>query len=123
MSIINSSRSAATVKHPQRQLAGAFAALFLLLLATVLLSRLPLGAFHPLVAFGIAGIKAIVVAWFFMDLRGSASMTRLVAVGAVAWVIFAVVAIAGDYSTRGWHTPNAPRLQEGIQIDSIDTQY
>lgn len=81
-------------------------ALLALAAATFGLSFLPLGVFHTPVALLIAGVKAALIALFFMHLaeeRGSIP----VAVG--VWVLLLAILIAltaADVATR--HTPERP---------------
>ena len=64
-------RPTTTAPHalPARVLLGTFAALVALTVATVVTSRLDLGAFNIVLALAIAGLKASLVAMFFMHLR------------------------------------------------------
>jgi cytochrome c oxidase subunit 4 len=54
---------------PVQVLLGTFAALVALTVATVVTSRLDLGAFNIVLALAIAALKASLVAMFFMHLR------------------------------------------------------
>jgi caa(3)-type oxidase subunit IV len=52
------------------------------------------------VAFGIAGIKVIIVALIFMELRESLPATRLISVIAVLFVALLVLGVLGDVAFR-----------------------
>ena len=54
---------------PPRVLLGTAAALFALTVLTVAASRVDMGAFNVVLALGIAGLKASLVALFFMHLK------------------------------------------------------
>ena len=75
-------------------------ALMLLLMATAVLAKLPLGSWSPLAAFGIAAAKALLVAVFYMHLRLSSPLVRLFALAGVVWLGLLVVGTLVDYLTR-----------------------
>lgn len=56
---------------------------------------------NDLVAMAIALAKASLVVWFFMHVRHSTPLTKLVVVGALLWLVFMVALTLGDYDTRG----------------------
>lgn len=56
---------------------------------------------NDLVAMAIAITKAVLVVWFFMHVRHSTPLTKLVVVGALLWLVFLVALTLGDYDTRG----------------------
>ncbi len=56
---------------------------------------------NDLVAMAIAITKAALVVWFFMHVRHSTPLTKLVVVGALLWLVFLVTLTLGDYDTRG----------------------
>lgn len=58
-------------------------ALLMLLSATIGATFLGLGAGANV---GIAAVKAALVLWFFMELRNSGGLLRLVAFGSMAWL-------------------------------------
>ena len=77
---------------PASVLLGAAAALAALTVITVATSRVDLGAFNIVVALAIAGLKASLVALFFMHLRYESRFQSLVFVVAV---FFAVLFVGG----------------------------
>jgi cytochrome c oxidase subunit 4 len=79
-------------------------ALLLLLLTglTISVAFLPLGDWHTPVALGIAATKALLVAWFFMHLRASRSITRLTALAGLFWLAIMLAGTLDDVITRGW---------------------
>ena len=46
--------------------------------------------------------KAIVIALFFMHIKGSSRLLRLAAVAGVIWLLFLISLTLGDYISRGW---------------------
>lgn len=76
-------------------------ALFVLLALSVLASRFHWGAISTFIALLIAAIKAVLVGVFFMDLRRSSPLTRLIAVAGVLWLVIMFTLTASDYATRG----------------------
>jgi len=80
----------------------AFGALLVLLGATVLASRYDLEHWNLPVTLLIAGTKAGLIVLYFMHLRQSSDLNRLVlAVGAFGLAILFTLSLA-DYWTRGW---------------------
>lgn len=66
-----------------RVLLGTAGALVALTLATVITSRIELGAFNVVVALAIAGLKATIVALFFMHLKYEGRFQAVVIAGAI----------------------------------------
>lgn len=52
-------------------------------------------------ALAVAITKAIVIALFFMHIKGSSRLLHLAAVAGVIWLLFLISLTLGDYSTRG----------------------
>ncbi len=61
-----------------------------------------LGPWHTVVALGIAVVKAVLIALFFMQARFSTGITRVVMVGGLLWLGILIVGILDDAVTRGW---------------------
>ena len=80
----------------------AWAALMLLLALTVAATFLPIGDWRMVVSFGIAAVKAALVLWFFMELRGDNGLARLAGVAAFGWIAILFLLVAADYATRHW---------------------
>ena len=59
-----------------------------------------LGAFNTVVAFAIALCKAALVVFFFMHLRHSEGLVRLIVGVAVLWLAILIVVSISDFSTR-----------------------
>jgi cytochrome c oxidase subunit 4 len=79
-----------------------YAALLVLLLATVGVGMLHLGSFGLLVALTIAFVKAILVVLYFMHLRESTKLTWTFAAAGFVWLLILMVLMMSDYLTRGW---------------------
>ena len=79
-----------------------FAALLILTLTTVLVSFLELGPWNIVVALVIAFTKASMVVLIFMHIKWSRPLTKLFAVGALAWLVLLIGFTLSDYHSRGW---------------------
>jgi cytochrome c oxidase subunit 4 len=77
-----------------------WAALLLLLAATVGSAFVPLGPFNAIINIGIAAAKTGLVLLFFMKLRSSSELLRLAALAGVFWLSFMFMLTASDYLTR-----------------------
>ena len=84
------------------RLALVWAALLLLLAATVIAAHLPLGAAKPWISYVIAFAKAAFILWFFMEMRKEGAIARLAMLAAGIWLIMMMTLSASDYLTRGW---------------------
>lgn len=76
------------------------AALLALLAATYGVSYLHLGIFNPLLNLAIAVVKAGLVVWFFMHLRGASGLVRLFAGAAMFWLVVLFGLGLNDWLTR-----------------------
>jgi cytochrome c oxidase subunit 4 len=79
-----------------------FLALLVLTTLTVGASYIEMGIFNPIVALGIAVIKAVLVVLFFMHVKYSTKLTKLT-VGAGIFTFCILVGMTlSDYFTRAW---------------------
>ena len=83
-----------------------YVVIFLTLLAltslTVGASFIEMGIFNPIIALGIAVIKAVLVVLFFMHVKYSTKLTKLT-VGAGVFTFFILIGMTlADYFTRAW---------------------
>ena len=76
--------------------------LLALLALTWAIAYVDLGPFNLIVALAAAITKAIVIALFFMHIKGSSRLLHLAAVAGVIWLLFLISLTLGDYFTRGW---------------------
>ena len=68
---------------------------------TTAVARVDLGGFSVVVALGIASVKMILVALFFMHIRHSTKLTRLVVLGGLLWLGILLLLTMTDFATRG----------------------
>jgi cytochrome c oxidase subunit 4 len=77
-----------------------------LLLGTFLTYKaafIELGRFNAVVALTIATIKALIVALFFMHLRGAhEKLLKLVVISTVFFLFILIALSMADYGTRAW---------------------
>ena len=76
--------------------------LLVLTIATALVATLDLGFLNIIVALAIAVTKMLFVVWFFMHVRYSTSLTRLVMIGGLLWLAILLTFAFSDFATRGW---------------------
>lgn len=79
-----------------------FAALIVLTVATTLVAYVDLGPLNVITALAIAVVKMLLVALFFMHVRYSTRLTRLVVGGGLLWLGILFLLTMSDYVTRGW---------------------
>lgn len=77
-------------------------ALLVLTIVTSLAARMNLGHMHTIVALGIASVKMVLVALFFMHVRHSTKLTKLVVVGGLVWLAIMLGMTMTDFATRSW---------------------
>jgi cytochrome c oxidase subunit IV len=82
--------------------AGVWVILLILTAATTAVAYVDLGAFSVVAALTIAVIKMLLVALFFMHLRHSTHLTRLVVAGGLIWLLILLLLSFADFQTRGW---------------------
>jgi len=87
---------------PRRTYFAIFAALLALTFLTVAVSRIDLGRLNTIVAMTIAVSKAVLVVLFFMHLRYSTRLTKLVVVGGFMWLALMIGLTMADEVTRLW---------------------
>ncbi len=76
--------------------------LLVLTAITVAASYIEMGIFNPIVALGIAVLKATLVILFFMHVKYSTRLTKLtVAAGIFTFLVLVGMTLA-DYMTRAW---------------------
>ncbi|HUI55599.1 MAG TPA: cytochrome C oxidase subunit IV family protein [Bryobacteraceae bacterium] len=79
-----------------------FAALIIATIVTTAVAFVDLGPFSVVVALVIAVCKMLLVALFFMHVRHSTRLTRLVVMGGLLWLFLLILLTLGDVVTRGW---------------------
>ena len=79
-----------------------FAALLFLTAATVMAAFVHMGRANDIVALSIAVTKALLVLIFFMHLRDSPILSRLVVCAGVFWLVTMIALTMSDVLTRDW---------------------
>ena len=79
-----------------------FAGLIFLTVATTAVAFVDLGPFSVVVALVIAVCKMLLVALFFMHVRHSTRLTRLVVLGGLLWLLILLGITMSDVLTRNW---------------------
>jgi cytochrome c oxidase subunit 4 len=79
----------------------AWLALLALLALTVALSFAPLGPFRLAASLLIAGAKAALIGWIYMDLRRASGVVRLAAIAAFVLLGVLIVLACVDAAARG----------------------
>jgi cytochrome c oxidase subunit 4 len=88
--------------HPAKLYWKNCAALMLLLALTWSIGYVDLGMFNLVVALAISITKALLVALFFMHIKGSSRLLHLAATVGVIWLLIMLTLTLSDYFTRGW---------------------
>lgn len=89
-------------------LVGVFGALVVLTVVTTAISHVNLGEFNIVAALLIAFVKASLVAWIFMGVRYTSSLTKLFVVAGLVWLSILVLITFSDYTSRGWQYQAKP---------------
>ena len=79
-----------------------FAALLALTAITTAVAYVDLGHFSVVVALAIAVVKMLLVALFFMHLRHSTTLTRIVVIGGLLWLAILIGLSMCDFISRNW---------------------
>jgi cytochrome c oxidase subunit 4 len=94
-----------TQEHTHIDSVGTYVKILLALLVatgvTTAVSRVDLGPFSTVVALGIATVKMLLVALFFMHIRHSNKLTKLVVLGGLLWLGILMLLTMTDFATRG----------------------
>jgi cytochrome c oxidase subunit IV len=87
---------------PVKVYIAVFVTLIILTVATATIAYVDLGVFNTIVALAIAVVKMMLVVLFFMHLKYSSGMTRIVIVAGLFWLAILVTLTLADELTRGW---------------------
>ena len=97
-----------------------FVVLLVLVALTVEAARHDLGRANFFVAALIAAIKAILIALYFMHVRHSPQLTRLVIAAGLLWLAILFSFSLADYWTRDWlSAPERPRTEGHAQLHFV----
>ena len=77
-------------------------ALLILTGTTVGVAYLNLGAFSVVVVIVIATIKSLLVALFFMEVRYSSAITKIVILAGILWLLIMLLLSLTDFASRSW---------------------
>ena len=84
-----------------------FLALMVLTATTVGVAFIDLGALNTVAALVIAVTKMLLVILFFMHVRYSSRLTKVVVLAGFFWLMLLLFFTLSDFRTRGW-TPDPP---------------
>jgi|SRR5689334_12772432 cytochrome c oxidase subunit 4 len=93
-----------------------FATLIALTALTTAVAFTDLGAMNTVAALAIAVCKAALVVLFFMHVKYSPGLTRVVIVAAFFWLAILIALTLSDVFTRNW-TPNPSGWQSSLRLD------
>jgi cytochrome c oxidase subunit IV len=91
-----------------RTYAIVFFALLILAALTTTVSYVDLGVFNVVIAMLIATTKMLLVALFFMHLRYTVGLTRIVSIAGLFWLALLVAFSMADVFTRHWTPQGRP---------------
>jgi cytochrome c oxidase subunit 4 len=89
-------------------LVAVWATLIVLTGTTSAVSYIELGEWNIVVALIIAVTKASLVAWIFMGVRHTTTLTKLFVVAGLVWLMIMILITFSDYTTRGWQYQPQP---------------
>ena len=89
-----------TTTHSPKLYWRTCAALLALLALTWSIGYVNLGSFNLIVALAIAIAKALLVALFFMHIKGSSRLLHFAATAGVIWLLILLSLTLADYFTR-----------------------
>jgi cytochrome c oxidase subunit 4 len=87
---------------PQKTSIIVFFSLIGLTLLTTGVAFIDLGPFNTVVALAIAFSKMLLVVLFFMGVRYSGGLVRIVIVAGIFWLALLIALTTSDYHTRSW---------------------
>jgi len=89
---------------PTRIYYAIFATLLVLTGVTVGAAHIDLGPMNTVVALAIAAFKAMIVVLYFMHVKYSTRLVKLVVIAGLYWMGILMALTLSDYLTRGWGT-------------------
>jgi cytochrome c oxidase subunit 4 len=87
---------------PPKTYLSVWAALLVLLAATIILAYVPLGPLHVVVSVGIALAKAILIVLFFMHVKYNQRLITVFVCAGFFWLAILFTLALADYMTRSW---------------------
>lgn len=104
-----------------------FLILLALLFATIGANFLPLGVLHFPVAMFFATVKAVLIILFFMHLKFSHRLNKIVVVSSFLFLGILLVLAMNDYVSRGWirgtydYLPTGGGYRQSQPVESTET--
>jgi cytochrome c oxidase subunit 4 len=92
---------------PVKLYVGIFVTLMVLTAVTVAVAYIDLGAMNKVVALGIASFKATLVVLYFMHVRYSSGLTKLIVITGFFFLAILLSLTMADYGSRNWVNPPA----------------
>ena len=96
-----------------------FSILLVLTAGTVFAAFINFGSFNTVIALTIAVIKAVLVILFFMHLKESSALLKLLVAGAFVFVGVMIGMTFNDFATRNW----GPKIEANSWIKRTPNQY
>jgi cytochrome c oxidase subunit 4 len=93
---------------PVRTYLGIFLGLMALTALTTAVAFLDLGRWNTVVALAIAVVKMLLVILFFMHVKYSGGLTRVIILAGFFWFAILVALTLSDELTRGWSPSPGP---------------
>jgi cytochrome c oxidase subunit IV len=93
---------------PVRTYLGIFLALLALTALTTAVAFVDLGRWNTVAALAIAVTKMLLVILFFMHVKYSGGLTRVIILAGFFWFAILVALTLSDELTRGWSPPSSP---------------
>ena len=87
---------------PPKTYLSVWAALLVLLAATVVLAYVPLGPAHVVISTGIAFAKAVLIVLFFTHVKYKHRLITVYVCAGFFWLSILFSIALGDYMTRSW---------------------
>ena len=87
---------------PQKTYLMVFLGLICLTILTTGVAFIDLGPFNTALALAIAFSKMLLVVLFFMGVRHSSGLVRIILVAGLFWLALLMAFTMGDYHTRSW---------------------
>jgi cytochrome c oxidase subunit 4 len=101
---------------PKTTYYGIFGALMVLTAVTVTVAFINLGALNFPVALGIAILKATLVILFFMHVKYSSQLTKLICGTAFFFLVILFGLTLSDYMSRGWFVAPGGTAAAGTRV-------
>jgi len=101
---------------PKSSYYGVFAALMVMTALTVGVAFIPLGTLNFPVALAIAIFKATLVILFFMHVKYSSRLTKMIVGMAFFFLAILLLLTMTDYGSRGWYASPRGTATAGTQV-------